>query len=277
MIQHEEVRVLIVEDDFMVRQMIRSRVEDVGYTIAGEALDGQQAVEMAQSLAPNVILMDIKMPDMDGIEATRQIYEACPTPVVMLTAYDNPELVQQASEVGAGAYLVKLPATREIERAITIAMARFSDMMELRWLNTELQARNEQLQARNKQLQSALDKVKLLGGLLPICGNCKKIRDDEGYWQEVEVYIRDHSEAKFSHGICPNCMQELYPEIHQKLDERKRKILDVLAELGWANVEDISTAANLSESDIINSLLIMAKGGQVRVLDVDGIDFYNLL
>ncbi|MFC1976435.1 ANTAR domain-containing response regulator [Chloroflexota bacterium] len=180
--RHEEVQVLIVEDDFMVRQMIRGRVEDVGYTVVGEALDGQQAVEMTQSLEPGVVLMDIKMPDMDGIEATRLIYETCPTPVVMLTAFDTPELVQQASEVGAGAYLVKLPATREIERAIIIAMARFSDMMELRRLNTELQARNGQLQTRNKQLQVALNKVKLLGGLLPICGNCKKIRDDEGYW-----------------------------------------------------------------------------------------------
>ena len=119
--------------------------------------------------------------------------------------------------------------------------------------------------------------MKLLSGLLPICGNCKKIRDDEGYWQEVEVYIRDHSEAKFSHGICPNCMEELYPEIHQKLDDRKQKILDVLAELGWSNIEDISTAADLSESDTVNSLHIMVNNGQVRCLDVDGKDFFNLL
>jgi hypothetical protein len=195
----------------------------------------------------------------------------------MLTAFDAPELVQQASEVGAGAYLVKLPTTREIERAIIVAMARFSDMMELRRLNTELQARNEQLQTRNKQFQVTLNKVKLLSGLLPICGNCKKIRDDEGYWQDVEVYVRDHSEAKFSHGICPNCMQELYPEIHKKLDKRKQKILDVLAELGWANIEDISTAAGLSESDTLNALHIMVTNGQVKCLDVDGKDFYNLL
>jgi YesN/AraC family two-component response regulator len=63
---HKNVRVLIAEDDFMVRQMIRGRVEDVGYTVAGEALDGQQAVQMTESLEPNVVLMDIKMPDVDG-------------------------------------------------------------------------------------------------------------------------------------------------------------------------------------------------------------------
>lgn len=62
------------------------------------------------------------------------------------------------------------------------------------------------------ELQDALSKVKLLGGLLPICASCKKIRDDKGYWQQIEAYIRDHSEAEFSHGICPECARTLYPE-----------------------------------------------------------------
>jgi AmiR/NasT family two-component response regulator len=210
-----ELHVLIVEDDFMVGQMIRGRVENLGYIVAGEAQDGRQAVEMTQSLRPDVVLMDIEMPDMNGIEATRRIYESCPTPVVILTAYDTPELVEQASQVGAGAYLIKLPKTREIERAITIAMARFGDMIELRRLNAELQAHSQELEARNQELQAALDRVKLLSGLLPICANCKKIRDDAGYWQDVAVYIRDHSEVEFSHGICPECMEELYPKFMQ--------------------------------------------------------------
>lgn len=62
------------------------------------------------------------------------------------------------------------------------------------------------------ELREALAQVNRLSGLLPICANCKKIRDDSGYWQKVEVYIHEHSEAKFSHGICPECMKELYPE-----------------------------------------------------------------
>ncbi len=72
----------------------------------------------------------------------------------------------------------------------------------------------EQTETENKALQEALKNVKTLSGLLPICANCKKIRDDEGYWQDVAVYIRDHSEADFSHGICPECAKALYPEYY---------------------------------------------------------------
>lgn len=68
-------------------------------------------------------------------------------------------------------------------------------------------------------LQEALDKVNLLGGLLPICASCKKIRDDKGYWNQVETYIRDHSEAEFSHGICPDCAKKLYPEFYDKVEK----------------------------------------------------------
>lgn len=141
----QEIRVLIAEDDYLVGEMIKSMLEDMAYQVVGEAINGLEAVELTQSLQPDVVLMDIKMPDMDGIEAIRRISESCPTPVVILTAYDMPELVEAASQVGAGAYLVKPPDAREMERAISVAMARFDDMRELRHLNAELEARNEEL------------------------------------------------------------------------------------------------------------------------------------
>jgi hypothetical protein len=65
------------------------------------------------------------------------------------------------------------------------------------------------------ELQKALEKVKVLSGLLPICASCKDIRDDKGYWKQVEVYIRDHSEAEFTHSICPDCTKRLYPKLHK--------------------------------------------------------------
>jgi AmiR/NasT family two-component response regulator len=200
MSQGKKVGVLIAEDDPLVSEMIRGTLEDLGYTVVGEALDGRQAVELTGVLQPDVILMDIEMPGVNGIEATQQLYETYPTPIVMLTAYETPTLVERASLAGVGAYLVKPPRARELERAIIIAMARFDDLMKLRRLNEELQA--------------ALAKVKMLSGLLPICASCKKIRDDKGYWQQVEVYIQAHSEAEFTHGFCPDCLAKLYPDYY---------------------------------------------------------------
>jgi hypothetical protein len=70
-----------------------------------------------------------------------------------------------------------------------------------------------------KELQDAIADIKTLSGLVPICANCKKIRDDQGYWTQVEAYIQERSQARFSHGICPDCMQKLYPEFIQKKKE----------------------------------------------------------
>jgi hypothetical protein len=75
----------------------------------------------------------------------------------------------------------------------------------------------KKLQESNEQLQEALTNIKTLSGLIPICASCKKIRQDSGYWQQIEAYISDHSEAKFSHGICPECVKKLYPDIYDTL------------------------------------------------------------
>jgi two-component system sensor histidine kinase/response regulator len=144
---NSDVRVLIAEDDYLVSEMVKGLLKEAAYSVVGEATGGREAIRMAQSLQPDVILMDIKMPDLDGIEATERISESCPTPVVVLTAYETPELVERASLAGVGAYLVKPPNVSEMERAITVAIARFDDLMELRRLNTALEERNAELDA----------------------------------------------------------------------------------------------------------------------------------
>ncbi len=203
------VRVLIAEDDFLVSEMIRGVLDELGYESAGTARDGRKAVEMTETLRPDVVIMDIKMPEMDGVQATQAIQERCPTPVVVLTAYDEPELLQKTSAAGVGAYLVKPPRAADLARAIEIARARFQDMLELRDLN-------DALEARNRDLREALANVKTLRGLLPICSSCKKIRDDAGYWRQVEEYFSEHSEVDFSHGLCPDCLKRLFPQYYDE-------------------------------------------------------------
>jgi len=165
MIDHKDVRVVIAEDDYLVGEMIKGMLEEIGYNVVvvGEAADGLQAVELTQSLRPDVVLMDLRMPGMDGIEATRLISERCPTPVVALTAHETPATVRQASAAGAGTYLVKPSNAREIERAIAIARARFGDMMELRsyadLLEQRVQERTAQIQAQSARLEAILHGV----------------------------------------------------------------------------------------------------------------------
>ena len=150
------IRVLIVEDNALTSDVIQHVLRKAGYTVIGEASDGHEAVELAAELRPDVVLMDVMMPEMDGIEAARQIQKVYPVPIVMLTAHDTLDLVAEASQAGVGAYLVKPPHAGEIERAIMVAQARFADMMELRRLNDELAAYDQSVSHDLKNILSFL-------------------------------------------------------------------------------------------------------------------------
>ncbi len=157
----EEINILIAEDDVNANKIIRKLIESLECNLVGQAWTGKEAIELTRSIKPDVILMDLSMPDIDGIEATRRIFQTDPTPVVILTAYDTPDMVEKASEAGAGAYLVKMPKTDELERAITVAMTRFDDLMKLRNLNRELKeeiARRVLAEKRREEAQNFLNR-----------------------------------------------------------------------------------------------------------------------
>ena len=136
---NRNVRVLIVEDEPLVSEMLLEILEAMKYQVVGVAIDGIEAVDMAQTAEPDVILMDIGLNEIDGVEATRRIQLIRPTPIVALTAYDNREILNRATEAGVGAYLTKPTDPSSLKSAITTVIARFNDMMELRRLNTQLQ------------------------------------------------------------------------------------------------------------------------------------------
>ena len=196
------LKILIAEDEYLVSEDIIRGLKAQGYENIIEAADGEDAYAKTCSLKPDIVLMDIRMPKLDGIEAAQKIQEDCPTPIVIITAYESSDSLENAGAAGVSAFLTKPPQPEEIERAIVIAIARHADLMAVRRLN--------------KSLEQALAEIKRLHGILPICANCKKIRDDKGYWQQVEAYISDHSEAEFSHGICPDCAKQLYPDFYNK-------------------------------------------------------------
>lgn len=146
------VQVLLVDDDSLVNEMNQGILEDIGFEVAGKATNGPDALRLTRQLKPDVILLDIEMPSMNGIEVVEAIQSQCPTPIVILSAYDKQDFVQQASSAGVGAYLVKPPEAQTLERAITIAMARFEDITALRRANRKLEAHNLELHSLNSEL-----------------------------------------------------------------------------------------------------------------------------
>ena len=202
----KNIKVIVAEDDAMVSEMTISILNELGFNVIGEAENGFVAVEMTKRLKPDVVLLDLDMPKMGGFEAAKQINKTCPTPIVVLTAFESVDFVKKASECGVGAYLIKPPQPKELERSLLISISRFNDLERVRKLNSEL--------------QQALEDVKMLSGLIPICSSCKNIRDDSGYWHKLETYISSHSDARFTHGICPSCMERFSQFSENELAEK---------------------------------------------------------
>ena len=195
---------ILVVDDVPVNIHVVSLALKSDYEII-IAENGETALELAhRPNQPDLILLDVVMPEMGGFEVCRRLKESEATrdiPVIFVTTKSETGDEEQGFRLGAADYI-----TKPFEPSLVRARVK---------THLELKSRNNELEKRNAELLTALDKVKLLNGLLPICASCKKIRDDKGYWNQIEVYVRDHSEAEFTHGICPDCARELgYPEIY---------------------------------------------------------------
>jgi two-component system, response regulator PdtaR len=126
------VRVLIAEDETIIRLDLRAMLEQAGYEVCGEARDGEEAVELARALEPDLAIMDVKMPQLDGIEAARRILEERPLPIVIVSAYGQEELVSRAVEAGVFGYLVKPFREQDLLPAIHTARARHDELQALR-------------------------------------------------------------------------------------------------------------------------------------------------
>jgi DNA-binding response OmpR family regulator len=192
--------VMIVDDTARNIQVLAAVLDTAGYKIAA-ASDGRQALDMMEAVAPDLVLLDVMMPGMDGFEVCRKMMftpATATTPVILLTARTAPEDIAQGFACGAVDYVTKPFNAREL-------LARVKTHVRLRIAKS---VRSRQIAALKKNLTH----IHALSGLLPICSQCKKIRSDEGYWQQLEVYISDHCDAKFSHGICPDCVLEHYAE-----------------------------------------------------------------
>ncbi|HEV7187667.1 MAG TPA: response regulator [Blastococcus sp.] len=157
----EPIRVLIAEDEALIRLDLKEMLEEEGYSVVAEVGDGQQAVDRAKELTPDLVILDIQMPVLDGLSAAEQIAGERIAPVIVLTAFSQRELVERARDAGAMAYLVKPFSKNDLVPAIEVARARFSEMAAL---DGEVRTLEERLETR-KVVEKAKGKLMAERGL----------------------------------------------------------------------------------------------------------------
>jgi sigma-B regulation protein RsbU (phosphoserine phosphatase) len=201
------MKILVADDDPVSRRMLEVTLGKWGFEVVVVG-DGRSACELLREEgAPRVLILDWMMPEMDGIEVCRKLRqcEQMQTAyIILLTARGSSDDIVQGLEAGADDYVTK-PFDRGELRARLHVAERVAGLQ-------------GKLADRVRELEDVLARLKQLQGLLPICSYCKKIRDDQNYWQQVEDYISEHSEAEFSHGICPDCYEKFVRPQLEKLN-----------------------------------------------------------
>jgi len=194
-------QVLLIEDETadaqLIMEILLEEPENAMKVLhVSNLADGLEALERG---GIDVVLLDLTLPDSSGHDTFTTLARHVPAmPIIVLTGMDDKGLAIRIVQEGAQDYLVKsLVDYTMLARSIRYSIERKRALLEKDRLIS--------------QLRETLADVKTLSGLLPICASCKHIRDDKGYWHQVESYIQEHSSAVFTHGLCPTCAQKLYP------------------------------------------------------------------
>jgi len=198
------MKVLIAEDEPVSRRLLEGALARWGYQVM-VAADGEQAWKILQEPeSPMLIVLDWLMPGLDGVDVCRRAREDVrlnSAYILLLTSRTSKEDVVQGLEAGADDYVTKPFDAAELRARIQVG--------------ARLVSLQHALAERVRDLESALSHVKQLHGLLPICCYCKKIRDDRNYWHQVESYVANHADVRFSHGICRDCSAKLKEQLER--------------------------------------------------------------
>ncbi len=197
------VKILVADDDPLSRRLLEHLLtRDYEVTVVADGLQAWEALHSPDR--PRLLVLDWMMPHLDGLELCRKLREIPqigPCYVLLLTAKQAVTDIVAGLEAGADDYITKPFEPEELRARVRVGV---------RVLELQIA-----LAARVRELQEALARVKQLQGLLPICSYCKRIRDDRNYWQQLETYVSEHSEAVFSHGLCPECYRRFVePDLH---------------------------------------------------------------
>lgn len=208
------MNILIADDDPVSRRVLEATLINCGFDVT-VTFDGNSAWSAFQGEnAPSLAILDIMMPGLDGLEVCRRVRQSpssTPPYLILLTTLGTKEAVVRGIEAGANDYLSKPFHREELRARVGVGV----QMLELQ----------KSLAARVQELEQALSQVKQLHGMLPICSYCKKIRNDQNYWQRVEGYISDHTDVEFSHGICPDCHTRVTGEITERRKTQQARLI----------------------------------------------------
>lgn len=199
-------QVLIVDDSPLARQITTKQLESLDVEVL-TVTSGEEAIDVFQVQDLAIILMDVVMDGIDGFETARRIRELdhpnSGVPVIFVTAsLTDSENIFKGYESGAVDYLLKPVDVKPLCSKVGVFC--------------QLHAQRAEIIEKNRVLETYIEEINQLRGLVPICAQCKNVRDDEGFWHSVEHYFTDKRDAEFSHSICPDCREELYPDVGKK-------------------------------------------------------------
>jgi DNA-binding NtrC family response regulator len=203
----QRIKVLIIEDSAEDSELILSFLSEAEtiYFDTERVERLSAGIDFLEKKHCDVILADLGLPDSIGLQAARKLQSLHPqVPLIVLTGLDDEKTALGAVQSGAQDYLIK----GRIDTSQLIRSIRYS--IERQKLLT--------------QLENSLKEIKTLQGLLPMCAWCRQIRDDKGYWKGLEAYILEHTNAAFTHGICPKCLERVNPELYQKISQENPDI-----------------------------------------------------
>jgi YesN/AraC family two-component response regulator len=203
-----DIAILYVEDDASTREevleFLRNRVREVHV-----AQNGAEGLEQFRLHAPNLVVTDIRMPVMDGLEMARAILALnANVRIIVTTAHSDTIFLMDAIDIGIDHYVMKPIESRQLTSAVERCVAIIENAETVKRHHLE----REKLIG---ELRKALAEIKTLYGILPICLECKKIRDEKGSWIQMESYISQHTEADFSHGYCPECAEKAFSSLKE--------------------------------------------------------------
>jgi CheY-like chemotaxis protein len=208
----DTVAILLVDDRPENLLALEGLLESLAVNIV-KATSGNEALGLMLEHDFALVLLDVQMPVMDGFETAelmRGTEKTRQVPIIFVTAISKEKQhVFKGYEAGAVDYLFKPIVPEFLRTKVRVFCELFQQKNIIRNQLQEIEEKNELLQKR-------LDEIKQLRGILPICAKCKKIRNDKGFWEMIEVYIGEHSDAEFSHGLCPECAKNLYPDFYSE-------------------------------------------------------------